>query len=158
MTTNPVESSMISRIGYSPDANLLRVVMSDGTVYDCPAVSEREYAALMDSQSKGNFWHQHFKGRASRNDGAMPDAAAPHVLELREPAPIGPLETFAEDDCCTARLALDNNRRKSVLQPLPGTVLYWTCPKCGTKWRPEKVGSIIHWKPVPDIFVIPGVR
>lgn len=141
MTLNPVESSMISRIGYSPELNLLRAVMSDGSVYDCPAVSEREYVALMASPSKGNFWHQHFKARATANGDPMPDAAAPHIIELREPQPPGMLETFAEDDCCSERLQKATRRGSA-----------WECPRCGCEWEAEVVGDVKHWKPRVSVF------
>lgn len=143
MTTNPVESSMISRVGYDPDTQLLRAVMRDGTAYDCAPVSEAKYAAFMVSPSKGNHWHHNFADSAWRSLIRGTGEPLVPTIQLQEPLPSGPLETFAEDVCCAPRL-----------QRAQRTEDKWTCPKCGSTWKAVQVGALKHWSPEPHFFVI----
>ena len=146
MITNPIESSMISRVGYDPELNFLRAVMSDGSIYDCAPVPAADYAAFMASRSKGNYWHTHFAAKAFRAGKIESGGSIP--VQLREPSPTSILETFAEDNCCSRRL--QKASRAGLTQ--------WNCPECGCDWEPAMVNGVKHWSPKPAFFVMPTGR
>ncbi len=32
----------------------------------------------------------------------------------------------------------------------------WTCSECGTEWKPQLIGPLRHWRPVPVVLVFQG--
>lgn len=140
MVYNPVASSLIARIGYDPDLKLLGVSFHDGKVSAIAPVTAEEFAGFMAAPSKGTHFYKTFGQRAKL--GTQP-AAAP--IALREPEPLGPLETFHHDDCCSRRL-----------QKADRTGLdRWECPKCGCEWVKVTHGPVHHWEPEVVSFVLP---
>lgn len=59
MKRKPVESSMISSVGYDPVAGLLEVEFNSGGVYQYGEVSEQTYRELMSAESKGRYIRDH---------------------------------------------------------------------------------------------------
>ena len=51
----PVESSMISSVGYDKATNVLRVVFNSGAVWVYSKVPEKVYAELIAAGSKGSY-------------------------------------------------------------------------------------------------------
>lgn len=60
----PVSSSNIRSIGYEPDTKTLEVEFHSG-VYQYSGVPESVYRGLMQSPSKGSYFHDHVKDRYS---------------------------------------------------------------------------------------------
>jgi len=57
------------------------------------------------------------------------------------------LDTYEPDDCCGKRLA---KALLAATEPL----MEWTCPKCGTEWRPHAMASDMrHWMPEAPVVV-----
>ncbi|MDQ3442939.1 MAG: KTSC domain-containing protein [Chloroflexota bacterium] len=59
MKRKPVESSMISSVGYDPIANVLEIEFNSGGVYQYGEVSEETYRELMHAESKGRYMLDH---------------------------------------------------------------------------------------------------
>lgn len=65
---NPVQSSMISAIGYDPDSETLAVkFVATGDTYHYSHVSEDDYAALCSADSVGKYFNAHIKGKRPGN-------------------------------------------------------------------------------------------
>ncbi len=75
--TEPVESSNIERIGYLRTQQILRIVFKGGRAYDYPLVTEREYKAFMEADSKGRFFNQRIRPMYGHRN--------PRPVELVEP-------------------------------------------------------------------------
>lgn len=140
-----VKSSNVTEIGYAPEYRLLRVRFHNGSTYDYPDVSADRYAALMAAESKGRHLHEHFKGgvRLSGESEVMPNASTGisptgrhnAMAAVSASAAATPRETFAEDDCCRARLIRADR----------AGLASWDCPKCGCVWKWRMVGEVKHW-------------
>lgn len=50
-----VESSMIHAVGYDPETRKMEVVFNSGKTYVYDNVPQREYAALLSAESKGQY-------------------------------------------------------------------------------------------------------
>jgi hypothetical protein len=59
----PVTSSAISDIGYSPDIQTLFIRFPSGNVYSYPEVSNDLWAQFQAAESKGKFYGQAIKGK-----------------------------------------------------------------------------------------------
>ncbi len=59
MKRKPIESSMISSVGYDPVSEILEVEFNSGGVYQYGEVSEDIYRELMGAESKGQYFHAH---------------------------------------------------------------------------------------------------
>lgn len=57
MTLVPVKSSNIAAVGYDPAARLLRLRFQDGATHDYRDVPDHVHLGLMQSGSKGRFFH-----------------------------------------------------------------------------------------------------
>jgi len=57
----PVESSMISHIGYDEEDRVLRVRFSKGAEYDYADVPKTAHDALMKAPSIGSHFHKHVR-------------------------------------------------------------------------------------------------
>ncbi len=55
MKRTPVESSMISSVGYDPVSKILEVEFNSGGVYQYGELSEQTYRELMGAESKGGY-------------------------------------------------------------------------------------------------------
>jgi len=61
MDRQSVTSSDLSSVGYDPDIRILEIEFHGGRVYHYFEVPAAEYSALMDSPSKGRYFHQQIK-------------------------------------------------------------------------------------------------
>lgn len=66
ISTEPVESSNLERVGYDRKTSTLRVIFKGrgddpSRVYDYPMVPEPEYKKLMEAESKGKFFNSRIK-------------------------------------------------------------------------------------------------
>jgi hypothetical protein len=59
----PVKSSNIKSIGYHENSGTLHVVFHDGTHWTYDHVPPGKYERLMNSPSKGKFFHTEVKGK-----------------------------------------------------------------------------------------------
>ncbi len=59
MKRKPVESSMISSVGYDPISEILEVEFNSGGVYQYGEVSQETYRELMGAESKGRYMQDH---------------------------------------------------------------------------------------------------
>ncbi len=135
-----VQSSNVARVGH--EGTTLRVEFKDGAVYEWQDISHELYIALLTAPSKGAFVARHLgKGTPVHQS----NAARSH--ELVKVTQQNTLNTFEPDECCTKRL------RKVMLTGVLDIAESWTCPNCGETWKPEQVGPIRHWSPVPLIAV-----
>lgn len=57
----PVESSMITAVGYDEKSQTLRVVFHNGNVYDYPMFTPRDWAAFQSADSLGQHFHKFVK-------------------------------------------------------------------------------------------------
>jgi len=62
MERKEVSSSMIKSVGHDAQSNTMEVEFKNGKIYTYPATAE-EHRALMESESIGAHFNQHFKGR-----------------------------------------------------------------------------------------------
>lgn len=58
-----VQSSTIQTCGYDPESQELHVKFKDGGYYTYTDVPPEKHQAFMMSGSKGQFLHQHIKGK-----------------------------------------------------------------------------------------------
>jgi hypothetical protein len=126
-----VESSNVAAIGYNAECELLRVRFKDGGVYDYPGVSVELHERIMQAESKGRALAA-IKHRAVK---------VGEQIQLREPTPPGPMQSFQEDSCCGKHLS------KALMSGALDTVNTWECPTCGCEWRAQTIDSIRHWSP-----------
>jgi len=61
MQRQPVRSSHIKSIGYSPSQQMLEVEFKDGKVYQYYGVPKKEYIAMMEAWSHGRYLEKHIK-------------------------------------------------------------------------------------------------
>jgi len=63
ITMQPVQSSQVAAIGYSPDRKTLAVTFIRGTgaIYHYPNVSPEVHAAFVGAESIGSFFGKHIK-------------------------------------------------------------------------------------------------
>ncbi len=62
MNSIPVQSSMMSCVGYDPESQVLQVTFRGSSTYEFFSVPERVFKALMSSSSKGRFFRASIKG------------------------------------------------------------------------------------------------
>ena len=101
ISTEPVESSNIERIGYHRKQQILRIIFQGNRAYDYPMVTERDFDDLMAAESKGRFLNSRIK--------PMYAPRTPREAELVEPCceHDGPDPTCIEECypchewCCT---------------------------------------------------------
>lgn len=60
-----VTSSNIQTIGYDTQANTLRIIFSNGSIYDYSNIPSDIYNALINAQSIGKYFHQMIKNNYS---------------------------------------------------------------------------------------------
>jgi hypothetical protein len=65
MNRHPVSSSDIASIGYDSTSSQLEIEFRKGGVYMYMNVQEAVYSQLMNSASKGSFFHQFIKEKYS---------------------------------------------------------------------------------------------
>lgn len=140
MISTPVTSTLIATVDYDGEMKILTVHFHGGKRVAIAPVSAAEYVAFLSAGSKGSFFHRVFGPRL--NASIRIDTPAP--IALREPLPIGPLETFHHDDCCTKHLQKANR---------DGTQT-WECPECGTGWEKVQRGELFNWEPRPSFFLV----
>lgn len=58
----PVESSMISAVGYETKTREMQVVFNSGRVYRSRDVNEDEYEGLLQAESKGRYMNDNIIG------------------------------------------------------------------------------------------------
>ena len=63
MELRNVTSSNLTQIGYDIGTNTLRIAFSSGRVYDYYNVDEQIYRHLLQSPSKGKFFHKYIRDR-----------------------------------------------------------------------------------------------
>lgn len=63
MNRTSVHSSDIRAIGYEPETKTLEVEFHSGGVYQYSGVPESVYRGLLQSASKGSYFHNHIKDR-----------------------------------------------------------------------------------------------
>ena len=61
MQKDPVASSNLASVGYSPDTETLEIEFLNGSVYQYYNVPENMYHQLMGAGSKGKFLHTYIK-------------------------------------------------------------------------------------------------
>jgi hypothetical protein len=59
VTLQPVESNMISAVGYDPERQYLLVLFNTGKAYEYYDVPPDEYDGLMGAESKGGYMREH---------------------------------------------------------------------------------------------------
>ena len=141
-------SSNIRAIGYDPATQVLRVAFHDGAEYDYQGIGALAYANLMASPSKGAYLAQNFGKGVKVGYGGEIRLKEPYIVgaqsyvEVERYSIPGPLETFAEDDCCQKYLMKANRKADT-----------WTCVKCGCLWQARMVDSVRHWEPKEAVMV-----
>lgn len=145
-----VESSVIAKAGYDAEVRCLSVILRDGRSQDVCPCSADEYAAFMAAPSMGVHWFKTLAYRA---------VAAGDPVKLREPGGahetmICPRHTWDEDaGCCGKAIA------KAALAGTLNTAEAWSCPSCGTEWKPKPIGDLMrHWSPIPTLMIFGGRR
>ena len=63
MHRDPVRSSVIASVGYSPDENLLQVEFTTGRVYTYHRVPPHVHAALLAARSIGRYFNTRIRDR-----------------------------------------------------------------------------------------------
>lgn len=61
MELRGTQSSNIAQVGYDQESNTLRIVFTNGSVYDYYEVDEQIYRHLLQAPSKGQFFHQYIR-------------------------------------------------------------------------------------------------
>jgi len=173
MVTNPLESSMFRRVGFDPQSGHLTLFWHDGTVRTY-RVDVQTFAEFMCSPSKGKFWHARLKGLpalaedpqtvTTQKEGGTAlsthaDDGTPTGSKCQShsgggsvsPSPV--LQTYEPDDCCGTPLY------KAMRTGALDQANEWTCPKCGSTWRPRPLTitgtpTMRHWEPACDAAII----
>jgi hypothetical protein len=65
MDRQPVQSSNITSVGYSPESKVLEIEFSSGGIYQYANVPASEHAALIAAPSVGKYFHAHIKSQYS---------------------------------------------------------------------------------------------
>ena len=65
MTRTPVDSSNIKSLGYDNESKALEVEFTNGAVYRYSGVGKRTFEELMETKSKGAFFHENIRGKYS---------------------------------------------------------------------------------------------
>lgn len=141
MIFNPVESSVIARVGYDVESLHLRTVMTDGSVYHVAPCSHAEFAYFMDAPSKGAYWHRVFAGRAYRAGEEVPANSGENAgaqIKLREPEQL--THANLAEGCCARHLS------KASLSGALDRLQPFECPKCGTTYWPKPEGPVVNWE------------
>lgn len=76
-----VESSMISKIGYDPKTQTLRVMFQNGDAYDYPTFTDRDWRAFQEAESLGKHFHRVIKpvfGYAPVTEAQMREPCCDH--------------------------------------------------------------------------------
>jgi len=63
MRLKPVESEMLSYVGYDARQHILEVIFNSGDRYQYKEVPVSEYEALMNAESIGRYMHRHIIDR-----------------------------------------------------------------------------------------------
>lgn len=66
MMMEPVRSSAILAIGYSPVGQALKIQFKGGDTYDFVGVPAHIHDAFMKASSKGSYYDAHIRGRYQR--------------------------------------------------------------------------------------------
>lgn len=148
MVTTPVASTLIKALHYDCDQKLLQVEFHNEKRVSIAPVSADEYVAFLSAESKGKYFHKHIAPRLKGGPAPGPSNIIDTHIDLKEPLPIGPLEVFHHDDCCTQRL---QKASRETLQT-------WECPNCGTLWEKVQRGEIFNWEPRPAFFLVRSRR
>ena len=122
----PVKSSNVAEIGVA-----LTVRYKDGSLYVYPACGVDEFPALLASESKGRWLHEH--GGQGFRIGAPP-AEPERLLNTLDPD---------ADACCRRHFVA-----AAHMLDAPST-----CPGCGTEFAPETVNGVRHWRIRPTAVV-----
>lgn len=61
MDIRPIKSTNISQVGYDEATKVLRIVFNSGSTYDYFDVDAQTHRFLMQSPSKGGFFHKYIK-------------------------------------------------------------------------------------------------
>jgi hypothetical protein len=145
MISTAVTSSLISTVDFDGDLKLLTVHFHGGKRVAIAPFSAEEYVAFMSAESKGKHFHKYIAPRLKGEAGtASREQPAPTSIALKEPLPLGPLETFHHDDCCTKHLQKADR----------AGIQNWECPNCGTPWEKVQRGDIYNWEPRPSFFLV----
>lgn len=116
ISTEPVESSNIERIGYHRHHQILRIIFHGGRAYDYPMVTERDFDALMGAESKGKFFNSRIKSMYAHR--------TPRDVELVEPC----CEHPEPNPTCTKECFPCNE---------------WCCPGAPSSASPEEIAAAI---------------
>ena len=65
MTRVPVDSSNIKSLGYDDKSKTLEVEFTNGAVYRYSGVGKRTFEKLMETKSKGTYFHENIRGKYS---------------------------------------------------------------------------------------------
>lgn len=95
-----VESSNIVAIGYHRQTQTLRIRFQRDRYYDYPMVTEREYKALMEAESKGQFFNSRIRPMYGHRN-VRPEALVEPCCEHPGPDPTCTKECLpCNDSCC----------------------------------------------------------
>lgn len=147
MISTPVTSTLIKALHYERDQKLLQVEFHAGVAVSLAPFSAEEFVAFLSAESKGRHYHKFIAPRLKGEAGtASWEQPAPTSIALKEPLPLGPLETFQHDDCCTKHLQKADR----------AGIQNWECPNCGTPWEKVQRGELFNWEPRPSFFIVRG--
>lgn len=121
MTYIPLEpvsptSSMIAEVGYARKTRTLRVVFHNGAIYDYPMFTERDWAAFLEAESKGQHFHRAIKPTFAHR--------RVEARELQKPCCDHPERDTCDDSCLpcdpTCCPGLTSAQRRQRLSALAG--------------------------------------
>lgn len=155
MTLVPVKSSHVNAIGYSPEAELLRVEYLDGTTFDFPGVSASWHANLMASESKGRMLHElngrGFKrSRITASDAGSGNSTADRDLHPPSPAVSADLHMCVAVCCGNFGRALSTGKTIGLES--------YECEKCDVQYEAVRISdTVIEWRPTTTPIEIFGI-
>lgn len=65
MNMIPVSSSVVSKVGYDPALEILRIEFHKGTLYEYSNVPSMEFDALLLAGSIGGYFNRHIRNKYS---------------------------------------------------------------------------------------------
>ncbi len=144
-----VQSSLLKSLELDAATAIMSAEFHNGDVLDYPGTTAEEFGRVLSSPSVGSAFMKVFGKRPKTKrpretffDGTK--AAPAETIALKEPLPLGPLETFAFDPCCGGRL--QRAKRDGLSQ--------WDCPACGAVWKWQMRGTLKHWQPEVAHFML----
>lgn len=123
---------------------LFRVQFKDGSKYSA-RVGWEVYREFLSAPSKGRFIAKNLTGKLLRICEPVMEPVSEASGVVMAPV-LGPVNSIDEDECCAGGLS------RALLAA--AELQSFTCPKCGTDWKPADVDGFRRWSPLVSFAIL----